>query len=122
MITVSVDITDVLEATSTASKLLRGVPQALDKIGKDAAKYSRENHLYQNRTGRTQARTFAESQSFGGDAYTVVTIDVPHASYLMQGGTSQRHVSLTAMEDAIENAERELEYYVDGLGDQIDSL
>ena len=117
---VTVDITDVLDEDGKAVKELRSIPMHIRKIGTDAANFSKRYHLYINRTGRTQARTVSVSESTRDVSYTLVTIDVPHASYLMKGGTSRRHESLTAMEDAIKVASNELEYFIDGLGSGLD--
>jgi hypothetical protein len=119
-----VDIHDdaVLEAAQTASDRFQRMPGAMGQIGRAAATESRQSHLYRNRTGQTQRNTQSHTEVSGDTIMTVVEIDVPHASYLMQGGTSYRTTSLTAMEDAIAHAEQALEFYFDGLGDELSRL
>jgi hypothetical protein len=117
---VTVDLSDMLEMSAKARAELRSVPTNIRKIGTDAANFSKRSHLYVNRTGRTQARTISVSENTRDAAYTLVTIDVSHASYLMKGGTMRRHESLTAMEDAIKVASTELEYFMDGIGSDLD--
>lgn len=117
-----VDISDVEEAVATSSAHLRQIPGAMAKAGRDAAAYSRSNHDYQNRTGQTEANTRSVTEIHGDAVYTLVEIGVPHASYLMKGGTTRRHESLTSLEDGIERTERELDFFYDGLGDTFGSL
>jgi hypothetical protein len=117
---VEVDLSELLAVGDEARAELRTVPAAMRRIGADAAKASRQDHLYQNRTGATQAHTRSVSEHTGNATYTLVEIAVPHASYLMQDGTSRRHVSLTGLEVAIERATTELEFFMDGLGSGLD--
>lgn len=117
---VEVDITDALDASAEARRELRTVPAVMHRIGSDAAKASRNNHIYQNRTGAAEANTKAYSEHTSDAAYTLVTINVPYGSYLMKGGTTRRHESLTALEDAIDVATNELDFFMDGLGSGLD--
>ena len=117
---IEIDLVDVLEATDSARRELRSVPTELHRIGARAAKSSRDHHIYKNRTGRAEANTQAYSERAEDAAYTLVTINVPYGSYLMKGGTTRRHESLTALEDAIKEAETELEYFAEGLEANLD--
>jgi uncharacterized Zn ribbon protein len=122
MFRVEIDDGEVLEAATVASERFQRMPSAMGQIGRTAATESRQGHLYQNRTGETQRNTQSHTETSGDTVTTVVEIDVPHASYLMQGGTRHRTTSLTAMEDAIERAEQAMEFYIDGLGDELSRL
>jgi hypothetical protein len=117
MFRVDVDDSEVEQVAVEATAALRQVPRILARAGSDAAQRSRREHLYRNRTGAAQASTQAVSQNDGDTAYTTVQIAVPYASYLRD-----RSVDLTAVEDAVEQMERELDYAFAGLGDQISRL
>lgn len=113
--TVSVDISEVLDVTKEAREQFRGIGPAMRRIGQDAAKHSRQNHLYQNRTGQAEKNTTSVTEATPNAVYTLVTINVPYGSYLMKSGRRDRHVSLTDLEESIETAEREMEYLTDGI-------
>jgi hypothetical protein len=118
-VNVKVYISDVLEHARDARSALRQLPSGMAQIGRDAAAYSRQNHIYKNRTGQAQKNTRSVTEKHGDAIYTLVTINVPYGSYLMEGGRHDRPVSLTALEDGIEKAKTELEYLVDGITEQI---
>lgn len=108
--TVKVDISEVESITRGARKHFRGIPSVMRKIGDDAARYSAQNHIYQNRTGAAEKNTKAITEVVPNAVYTLVTINVPYGSFLMKGGRKDRDTSLTLLEDAIKIAERELDH------------
>jgi hypothetical protein len=118
---VEVDVSDLLDKNAEAIEELDSVRAVMASEGRQAASVSRQTHDYVNRTGRrTQRGTSSVTEKHGGDVYTLVTINVDHASYLLKGGTRYRTSDLTAIEGAVEDMEQRLEYFFDGLGSGLD--
>jgi len=114
---VKVDLSDLDRAHVVVMRDLRRIRGAFSEAGREAANASRRNHAYRNRTGETQDKTQSKTEVHGSDVFTVVEIDVPHASYLMAGGRQDRPSSLTQLEEAVDEMEKRLDYFTDGLGD-----
>ncbi|TXH18210.1 MAG: hypothetical protein E6R03_02590 [Hyphomicrobiaceae bacterium] len=117
MFRVEIDDDAVLEAAERATELLRGVPGAFARAGRDAATRSRQEHLYRNRTGQAQANTRSVTDTSGDTVYTLVEIGVPYASYLRD-----RPVDLTAIDGSVETMKAEIDYYLAGLSDELTRL
>lgn len=58
------------------------------RVGQFAAKYERDSHEYQNRTGMLEASTVASIQEGPGETVLELTMDMPYASYVVNRGFS----------------------------------
>lgn len=103
------DLSDVIETEKRAVKELDGVRSAMASAGKRAATYSRQNHIYRNRTGNAQRSTQSVTEVHGGNVYTLVTIGVPYGSFLERRGIAQ-------LDDGVSIMQNELGYYFAAIG------
>ena len=103
------DISDVIETEKRAIKELDGVRSAMANAGKKAALYSRQNHVYRNRTYREQRSTQSVTETEGDKVFTLVTIGMHYGSYLERRGIAQ-------LDDGVAIMRNELGYYFAGIG------
>ncbi len=114
-----VDISEALELGDFAADQLKGIKSEFRQAGADCAKYSKQQHQYVNRTGQAQAKTRSITEEIGDSLFTLVTIEVPYASYLMKGGTRHRKTSLTQLEDAGVQTAQRLDFFLGGMSEAI---